>query len=218
MAGSSCPRSPPRRPAISFGLAPIGTGPFRFKEWVQDSHIEIERNEEYWRTDMAGNKLPAIDSLRWQIIPETSVLLANFKAGDVDIITPASSQLDELEADENVQLAKFVGSGWSGMYFNTALPPTDDVNFRRAIAWAIDREAINEAIFFGRRELRERMGIITPALPWAFPGPLRVLPSSTWRRPRSSSPRVATRTAHRSASSSVPLPLTRRVRSSGSRC
>ena len=155
-----------------FGLAPIGTGAFKFKEWVQDSHIEIERNEDYWRTDMAGIQLPYLDSLRWQIIPESSVLLANFKAGDVDVMTPASSQLDELEADEDVQLARFVGSGWSGMYFNTALAPTDDVNFRLAIAHAIDRGAINDSIFFGRNEVRENMGIITPALPWAFPGPI----------------------------------------------
>jgi peptide/nickel transport system substrate-binding protein len=155
-----------------FGLQPIGTGAFRFKEWVQDSHIEIERNVDYWRTDANGIQLPYIDSMRWQIIPEAAVLLANFKAGDVDMMTPASSQLDELEADDQFQVVSFVGTGWNGMYFNTGMPPTDDVNFRRAIAWALDREAINEAIFFGRQDVRERMGIITPALPWAYPGPV----------------------------------------------
>lgn len=143
---------------------------------MQDSHVEVERNPDYWRMDAAGVQLPYLDALRWQIIPEASVLLANFKGGDVDIITPASSQLDELEEDGDVQIAKFVGTGWSGVYFNTALPPTDDVNFRQAIAWAIDREAINDSIFFGRNEVREKMGVITPALPWAYPGPVEGAP------------------------------------------
>lgn len=167
-----------------FGLNPVGTGAFRFKEWVQDSHIEVERNPEYWRLDASGVQLPQLDTLRWQIIPEASVLLANFKAGDVDIITPASSQLDEIEADDRFQVTSFVGTGWSGMYFNTAMPPTDDVNFRRAIAWAIDREAINDAIFFGRAEVRERMGIITPAIAWAYPGPVEGAPEFDLDRAR----------------------------------
>ncbi|MDA1003752.1 MAG: ABC transporter substrate-binding protein, partial [Chloroflexi bacterium] len=155
-----------------FGLAPIGTGPFRFKEWVQDSHVLVERNADYWRAGADGSALPYMDALRWNIIPEASVLLAAFKTGDVDVMTPASSQLDELEADERFQVANFVGTGWSGMYFNTAKPPTDDVNFRQAIAHAIDREAINSAIWFNRNEVRDRMGIITPAIKWAYPGPI----------------------------------------------
>jgi len=167
-----------------FGLAPVGTGPFRFKEWVQDSHIAIERNEQYWRMDASGIQLPYVDEMRWQIIPEASVLLANFKSGDVDMISPASSQLDEIETDDSFQVVSFVGSGWNGVYFNTALPPTDDVNFRRAIAWAIDREAINQSIFFGRQEVRERMGIITPATKWAYPGPVEGAPDHSLDRAR----------------------------------
>jgi ABC-type transport system substrate-binding protein len=150
-----------------FDRNPVGgTGPFRFVEWVEDTRVVVEANPEYWRNGEDGSPLPYMERLEFLVVPDANVQLANFEAGDVDIVPPPLSSLDALEAGEQYAIEEFVGSSWSGLYFNTALAPTDDVNLRRAMAYAIDREAENEAINFGRYQIAT--GIITPATTWAY--------------------------------------------------
>lgn len=151
---------------------PVGTGAFIFNEWVRDSSVLVDKNPEYWRKDTAGNALPYLDQIETLTIPDFNVAEANLESGDVHIIAPSLSRIGELEDSGNWQVEEFQGSAWSGMYLNTTLAPTDDLNFRKALAYSIDREAENEAIFFGRYVTEERPGPFSPAYKWMYPGSL----------------------------------------------
>ena len=150
---------------------PVGTGAYKFAEWVEDSKVRVESNPDYWRKTADGEQVGFTDAIEWQIIPDATVQIASLETGDVDIVDggAALAEIDRFEASEDIQVASFLGGGWSGMYFNPTMAPTDDVNFRRAISYAIDRNGENQALYFGRNQVVEKgMGIITPALAWAY--------------------------------------------------
>lgn len=151
----------------AFDRKPLGgTGPFRFVEWVSDARVRVQKNPDYWRKGVDGNALPYLDEIEWKVIPDANVALASVESGEIDVAVPPLSEMDRLEKAGQYQLSSFIGSSWSGMYFNLKLAPTDDVNLRRAIAYAIDREAENKALNFGRFQVAT--GILTPAAKWAY--------------------------------------------------
>lgn len=151
----------------AFDRKPLGgTGPFRFVEWVSDSRVRVQKNPDYWRKGVDGNALPYLDEIEWKVIPDNNVALASLESGEVDIVAPPLSEMDRLEKSGQYQITNFIGASWSGLYFNLKLAPTDDVNLRRAIAYAIDREAENKAINFNRFQVAT--GILTPAAKWAY--------------------------------------------------
>jgi len=61
--------------------APVGTGPYKFKEWVKGSHIILERNENYWRPGK-----PYVNQIIVKFIPDSAVLLASLIKGEVDYV------------------------------------------------------------------------------------------------------------------------------------
>ena len=150
----------------AFDRAPVGTGAFTFAEWATDARVRVKRNPNYWRKGADGQLLPYLDEIEWQIIPDQTVQLASLDSGQVDQIAPPVSSLDDMEKGGKYNLTKFVGSSWSGIYYNLKMEPTNDVNLRLAIAYAIDREAENKTIFFNRYAIGS--GIITPALQWVY--------------------------------------------------
>lgn len=119
---------------------PVGTGPFYFDEWARGERTVLKAHEDYF-----GDP-PAIEELRFQIIPEEQVALQALERGEVDVVPisqfPAyrsAQQSDEV----NVQS---VESGWNNMIFLRAdRKPTDDPLVRQALAHAIDLEAFPEA-------------------------------------------------------------------------
>lgn len=130
---------------------PIGTGPFKVKEWVRGSHVEYARNESYWNPG-----LPYLDKLviRWWRDPASRS--AAFEAGQLDIGT-----FNPIPYPEIARLTaggKFIAE--TKGYANSAWIATVEFNQRReifkkrevrqALMMAIDREFISETIFFGR--------------------------------------------------------------------
>lgn len=118
------------------GRAPIGTGPFRFVEWVPDDRFVVERNDEYWME-------PAfVDRIVFRPIPDTTSRRAAFDAGDVDVyVTASTNQIVEyLAAAERGEVSVAIGapSEPDMVMFNTQAPPLDDVRVRRALVMAAD--------------------------------------------------------------------------------
>ena len=64
---------------------PIGTGPFKFKEWRKGSHIHLVRNEEYWKPG-----LPHLDELYFRVIPDAASRGVAFERGDVQVLRAAT--------------------------------------------------------------------------------------------------------------------------------
>ncbi|MEC9488096.1 MAG: ABC transporter substrate-binding protein, partial [Halanaerobium sp.] len=67
-----------------FAYHPVGTGPFTFFEWVQDSKVVLKRNPNYWDTDENGNQLPYLDEVVVQIIPEATMRWEEFQMGNLE--------------------------------------------------------------------------------------------------------------------------------------
>ena len=125
--------------------APIGTGPFRFREWRKGSAIVLERNPDYWGT-------PArLERVTFRVIPDPSTALAALTAGDVDAFTnfPAPENLAALARDPRFEVVVGSTEGKTLLAINNARAPFNDLNVRRALASAIDRAAIIAGAMYG---------------------------------------------------------------------
>ncbi|HEX3996103.1 MAG TPA: ABC transporter substrate-binding protein, partial [Acetobacteraceae bacterium] len=130
--------------------APIGTGPFRFKEYVRGDHVVYERNNEYW-----DSPRPYLDQLVVKFIPDAAARSAALESGDVDLgyRTPvAYSDLDRLRAAGKLL---FETKGYeynnnvNGLEFNLDSPILSKLPVRQAIAHAINTAAICKTVYYG---------------------------------------------------------------------
>ena len=124
---------------------PVGTGAFRFREWVAGEKIVLERYDEYW------GEPAKLETATFRFIAEPGVASAALRAGEIDVIPafPSLQNLPEFEADPRFQV--LVGSTESEtiLAMNNKQPPLDNPLVRRAIAHAIDRQALIEEGMFG---------------------------------------------------------------------
>jgi peptide/nickel transport system substrate-binding protein len=124
---------------------PIGTGAFKFANWVQGDKIDITRNADYWGT-------PAIlDNATFKFISDPSAAFAAVMAEDVDAFSgfPAPENLPQFEADPRFQVLVGSTEGETILSINNKMPPFDNVLVRQAVAHAIDRQAIIDGAMFG---------------------------------------------------------------------
>jgi peptide/nickel transport system substrate-binding protein len=126
-------------------LNPIGAGPYEFVEWVPDDHVLLRRHEGYHGTP------PDIDCIEMRAVSEDSVRLTGLLTGEFGWIEQVP--LQRAEALKNDDSVRFHPGGPylpDLIIFNNSRPPFNDVRVRQAVAWALDREAIANIIFFGQ--------------------------------------------------------------------
>ncbi len=120
-----------------------GTGPYKIVEWVRDDHITLERNDNYW-----GEK-PAIRKLTFRVIPDASTRASELLAGNVDVIqSPPVEMLDQFETDTTTVVAADPGR-LNMMIIDHTKYPFNDLRVRQALQYAIDKDAINQALMGG---------------------------------------------------------------------
>ena len=126
--------------------AAVGTGPFKFKEWVPGDHVTLEKNAEYWNAAAGG---PYLDALTFKPIADTTATLNALQAGDVDLSqTLAPTDVEAAKADTNLQYFDRGSACNTGVLaFNQAFKPFDNPKIRQAIGYAINRQAIVDAFF-----------------------------------------------------------------------
>ncbi|MBV8913799.1 MAG: ABC transporter substrate-binding protein [Acetobacteraceae bacterium] len=124
----------------------VGTGPGMFEEWRPNEYVSLRRNPNYWQQG-----LPRWEKLVVKIVPEDATRVAYLMTGQADIIgAPPPRDFARLKSQRGITGAQRPTlGGWSVMLCNTARPPFDDVNFRKAIAYGVDRETIAKDVFFG---------------------------------------------------------------------
>jgi peptide/nickel transport system substrate-binding protein len=128
----------------TFNRAPIGTGPFKFKEWQVAEALVFEANPNYFQ----GR--PHLDSFIYKIIPDQSLLLTQLKAGELDIVSQiAFSNLEQVKAIEGIRTVIAPTMVWEHMDFNLDNALFQDAKVRKAIALAIDTQAIITNILKG---------------------------------------------------------------------
>lgn len=130
---------------------PVGSGPFRFVEWVPDNHLSVERNDDYWRED-----LPYLDGIEFRVIPDVTTRLGALAVGELGMAEISEQGAVERVLDDaaggSFQAISNLGEGEGGknlVLFNTQAPPLDDVRVRRAVAHAIDTEAVSQVVTGG---------------------------------------------------------------------
>ncbi len=149
----------PNIPALTH---PVGTGPFKFVEYVKGSHVVLEANPDYFKGK------PCIDRIVFKIVPDATAALQTFLAGEGDVLNhrPPLSEIPRINATEGVIVKmRPVPSRWY-IGFNLLKYPFNITEFRFAIAHAINRSEIVEKAEYGYGYPAE--GMYTPAIKWAF--------------------------------------------------
>lgn len=128
-----------------FNTDPVGTGPFRFVEWVQDGRIVLERNDDYW---MSGR--PMLDGVVFNIVPEAAVRAQGLIAGDFHAIE-SFNEADKsmLERSPDIKIERVMSSLVMVLAMNTSREPLDDLEVRQAAALAIDKQAAMDVAYGG---------------------------------------------------------------------
>jgi peptide/nickel transport system substrate-binding protein len=123
----------------------VGSGPYKFVEWVKDSHVTLEKNPDYASAPPAfGFSGPTpLDRLTFREVPENSVRAAAVVNGEIHIARIIEPNVPDIQGAEGVEIIATPKAGSTRMYLmNTAKAPTDDINVRRAINMAIDKETM----------------------------------------------------------------------------
>ncbi|HEV2128460.1 MAG TPA: ABC transporter substrate-binding protein [Thermomicrobiales bacterium] len=138
----------------------VGTGPFRFLDYVPNTEVRLERFADYWDAP-----LPYLDALNIQIIPDNTARTTALVQGTADIIEYAPVQdLPIFEADDTIVVTGNENTNIRYMGINVQREPFDQLEVRQAISMAIDRGPIIDAAVFG---YGTPTNVIFPASYWA---------------------------------------------------
>ena len=130
--------------------APIGTGPFMFKEWQKGSFIHLVKNPNYHVKGM-----PYIDGIYWQIIPDAAARSVAYETGKVDVLPGGSVENFDVPRLTKLKDTCVTGAGWeffsplAWMWLNNRAGPTANKKIRQAIMYAVDRDFAKDVIWNG---------------------------------------------------------------------
>ncbi len=134
-----------------FGRHPVGSGPFRLVEWVENQQVVLERNPNYASTPSIFSRTgqALLDRVVFRMIPEPATRVAALESGEVHVITATPAQdFRRLNGDPRFKpvIGRSPGMGWCWA-INVTKPPTDEVAVRQAINYGIDRPAIASIVY-----------------------------------------------------------------------
>jgi peptide/nickel transport system substrate-binding protein len=121
---------------------PVGTGAYRFVEWVKDDRLVMDANREWWGW---GGKPPAIDRLIWKPIPDDFARLSALQRGEVDVITNVPPDQMKIVRTLTVPATRTVT-----FWINTTQPPLSDKRVRQALHYAMDTASIVKNLYAGQ--------------------------------------------------------------------
>lgn len=119
----------------------VGTGPFKFVEWVPDDHITVERNDDWW------GPRPNLKSIIWRSIPDNSARFAELQAGTIQQADLAQTDLPAAAADPNLKLYVQPSTSTGYIAFQQCTQPFDKLEVRQAIAHAVNWAALIPAFY-----------------------------------------------------------------------
>jgi len=126
-----------------FGKQPVGAGPYKFSEWLTGDHITVVRNDQYY-----GQK-PFYERIEFKFVTDATTRALMVDAGQADVALRLSpNDLPRLKANPLVKIDQVLGRS---IYFalNETKPPFNDVRVRKAVNYAVDKQAICDRILFG---------------------------------------------------------------------
>ncbi|MHA7224433.1 ABC transporter substrate-binding protein [Arthrobacter sp. RHLT1-20] len=130
----------------AFAAAPVGSGPFKLKSWSKGQQLELAKNTNYW-----GKDRPYLDTVTFTAVADANTRASQLQGGQIGINeNPAASSIASASTTPGINVGSFETSLTSFLSMNNTRAPFSDVHVRRAIAYAIDREAILKAAYFGQ--------------------------------------------------------------------
>jgi ABC-type oligopeptide transport system substrate-binding subunit len=144
---------------VDWWMQPNGTGPFKLREWQDDVLIVLERNDLHYEADEI--ELKEVSYALWAGVP-----MMLYESGEIDVADVSLGDLERVLDPSNPlnkELSVTLGFGLSYVGFNTAEPPFDEVQVRRAFCYAIDKDKIVDLLYKGA--VREADGILPPDMP-----------------------------------------------------
>lgn len=137
----------------SYGVTEaVGTGPFKFENFIVGQETALVANEDYnWGSELSQNRgAPYIKRLVLREIPDLSTAFLELKTGGVGLLLAVPNEfLPQLKADSNIGFFNLPGIGVSFLAFNAKSKFFSDVSLRHAVALAIDQGAILKSVFNG---------------------------------------------------------------------
>lgn len=136
-----------------FSQHPVGTGPFKFVEWVRDDHITMVANTSYFRPGR-----PKVRRLVYRVVKDNAARFLALKSGEIHAMElPNPDDVNTAEADPHLKvgLRPALNTGW--LRFNMNLPIFKDRRIREAVARAINKKGIVDALYGGRGEVANQM-------------------------------------------------------------
>ncbi|WP_207707305.1 glutathione ABC transporter substrate-binding protein [Crassaminicella thermophila] len=138
------------------GRHPVGTGPFKFVEWVPGDHFTVEKNPDYWKPGY-----PKIDGITFKPVPENGSRVAMLQTGEADYIYPVpAEQIEAIDGKNGIIVEHDPSIIVRDMTMNTMKKPYDDIRVRKAINYAINKEAYIKVVYNGYADVMD--SIIAP--------------------------------------------------------
>jgi peptide/nickel transport system substrate-binding protein len=126
----------------------VGSGPFKFVEWVQEDHVTLEKNPDYWDT----NFVPNIDTFTFRVIPEAASATQALLTGEVDFTEISFAEAPEFTDNPDLNIAAYDTLNVNWFAANQDPSKTElfvDPKVRQALMYALDRELLAEQVYNG---------------------------------------------------------------------
>ena len=141
----------------NFADHPIGSGPFVLKSWTRNTEMVMEPNKFYWQTAPDGKKLPYLDAIKFQIIPDDATRILKLRAGEIDIAEFVPySRVAELKADGKLNMVLFPAAQVNYFALNDrptlkdgTKNPLGDPRVRQALNYATNKDALIQVVSYG---------------------------------------------------------------------
>lgn len=135
----------------NYGRAPVGVGPYIFKEWATSEKIVLERNPDFnWGPAYAHQGPAYIQELEYRILPEPATIIAGLEAGEIDFSEVYAADISRFQNSDQYNVFR---SPQLGIYpyvaFNFAVEPLGDVRVRQALSYATDKESLIKVVTQG---------------------------------------------------------------------
>jgi len=158
--------------SAEFNSAPtVVNGPFKFKSWDKGQQVTLERNDSYW------GGAPYLDQWIMKVLPDSVALTNQLKTGELDIGPVDPGQFDNLKTTESVTTTEFPVPTFTFYAYNLN-PDTKagklfaDKAVRQALLFALNRQQIVDAVFFGHGKVANS---VEPPTSWAYKDKPKVL-------------------------------------------
>lgn len=130
--------------ADRYGKAPIGSGPYKFGDWVKDDHITLHANEGYWKGK------PPVQTITFKPIPEPGTRAAALQTDQVDLVMDLPEQfMKDIEAKSDLKVSVAPGIRTHQIIIDSNVRPFSDVRVRQAIQHAIDYDSLLKNVLGG---------------------------------------------------------------------